>query len=130
MVFSMRSIQEAHALYTGPDFPKLIKAFKAMEMTTNVFNLETGVVTYMSRSGETLESKGIKVTFDIGEVGNYNEALHALQRNQSGESDFDTFCTEIAMAGIYKWVSDLEAMTCAYYDKTEAIIIIEAIPSV
>lgn len=100
MVFSMRSVQEAHALYTGPDFPKLIKAFKAMEMTTNVFNLETGVVTYMSRSGETLESKGIKVTFDIGEVGNY------------------------------KWVSDLEAMTCAYYDKTEAIIIIEAIPSV
>ena len=130
MEFSLASIIEAHKQYTGPDFPKLIKAFKAMGMITNVFNLETGIVTYMNRSGEILESTGIKVEFDICGTGNYEEAVFALQRNQRGDSDFYTFCYEVAKASIYKWVSDLEAMTCSYYDKMGKAIIVENIPSV
>lgn len=130
MEFSLTSIQEAHKLYTGPDFPKLIKAFKSMEMITNIFDLETGIVTYINRSGDILESTGIKVEFDICETGKYEEAIFALQRNQRGESDFYSFCNEVAKAGIYKWVSDLDAMTCSYFDKMEQVIIIENIPSV
>ncbi len=38
MGFSIGSIQEAHRLYTGPDFPKLIKVFKSMGMITNIFD--------------------------------------------------------------------------------------------
>jgi uncharacterized protein YbcV (DUF1398 family) len=130
MEFSIASIQEAHKLYTGPDFPKLIKEFKAMGMVTNIFNLETGIVTYINRSGETLENTGIKVDFDICEAGKFDEAIFALQRNQKGESDFYTFCNEVAKAGVYKWVSDLDEMTCTYFDKTEQVIILESIPSV
>ena len=130
MDFSLSSIKEAHEQYTGPDFPKLIKAFKSMGMVTNVFNIETGIVTYIDGSGKTLENTGIKVGFEICETGNLEDARSALQRNQSGESDFYTFCIEIARAGVYKWVSDLEEMTCTYYDKTEHAIIKEIIPSV
>ncbi len=130
MEFSLVSIQEAHKLYTGPDFPKLIKAFKSMDMITNIFDLETGKVTYVSRSGDTLVSTGIKMKFDTREAGKYEEAIIALQRNQRGESDFYSFCNEVAKAGIYKWVSDLDAMTCSYFDRMEQVVIIENIPSV
>ena len=130
MEFSITSIQEAHKLYTGPDFPKLIKEFKSMGMVTNIFNLETGIVTYINHTGETLEDTGIKVDFDICESGTFEDAIFALQRNQRGESDFYTFCNEIAKAGVYKWVSELDEMTCTYFDKTEQVIIIESIPSV
>ena len=130
MEFSIASIQEAHKLYTGPEFPKLIKAFKSMGMITNIFNLETGIVTYINRSGETLENNGIKVDFDICEAGKFEEAIIALQRNQRGESDFYIFCIEVATAGVYKWVSELDEMTCTYFDKTEQVIIIESIPRV
>jgi len=41
-----------------------------------------------------------------------------------------TFCTEVAQAGIYKWVVNLETMTCNYYDKNENLIISEIIMSV
>ncbi|WP_205245285.1 DUF1398 family protein [Clostridium fungisolvens] len=34
------------------------------------------------------------------------------------------------MAGIYKWVSDLDQMTCSYYDLEEQILIVEKIPTV
>lgn len=129
MEFSIASIREAHKLYTGPDFPKLINVFKSMGMVTNIFNLETGVVTYMNRVGDRLEDVGIQVDFCIGESATYESALLALQRNQKGESDFYTFCNEIAKAGIYKWLINLEKMTCGYYDKSESLIILENIPT-
>lgn len=130
MEFKLKSIQEAHKLYTGPDFPKLIREFKLMGMKTNIYNLETGVVSYLNKAGESIEDQGIKVVFRIDETACYDEALTSLKRNQKGESDFPTFCIEIARAGIYKWVSDLEQMTCSYYDKQENVVIIEDIPTI
>ncbi|MEJ7511945.1 hypothetical protein WL557_12895, partial [Staphylococcus lugdunensis] len=38
MEFTLKSIQEAHEKYTGPDFPKLFKAFKDMGMVSNEVN--------------------------------------------------------------------------------------------
>jgi uncharacterized protein YbcV (DUF1398 family) len=35
----------------------------------------------------------------------------------------------MAQAGVYRWISDLEKMTCSYYDLQENVIIVEAIPS-
>ncbi len=130
MEFSLKAIHEAHKLYTGPDFPKLIREFKSMGMVTNIFNLETGIVIYINNSGSLLEDGGIQVEFEIKSSADYNEALSALQRNQRGETDFPTFCNEIAQAGVYKWISDLEMMTCSYYDKQETIVITETIPTV
>lgn len=129
MEFTSKSIHEAHKLYTGPDFPKLIKEFRLMGMITNSYNLETGIVSYVNETGECIEEKGIEVEFTIEENSFYDKALDALKRNQEGVSDFPTFCIEIARAGIYKWVSDLEKMTCSYYDKKETILISEDIPT-
>lgn len=130
MEFTLESIHQLHKLYTGPDFPKLIQEFKLMGMITNMFNLETGNVTYISDTGEILLDDGIKVDSKIPESATHDIALLALQRNQKGETDFPTFCREIAKAGVYKWVSDLEKMTCSYYDRTENQVIVEDIPKV
>ncbi len=130
MEFTLDAINKAHSLYTGPDFPKLIREFKVMGMVTNIFNLETGVVSYINKEGEYLYGKGFAVDFNIEDRADYETALAALQRNQKGDTNFPTFCIEIAKTGIYKWISDLDKMTCSYYDKQEKIIIEEKIPMV
>jgi len=130
MKFSLESIHKAHQLYTGPDFPKLIREFKLMGMVTNIFNLENGEVTYINQSGDTLKDEGIKINFRIKDVADYEEVLIALKRNQKGESDFFTFCQEMAKAGIYQWISDLNGMTCTYYDKGDNKVVTETIPSI
>ena len=128
MKFTLASIHEAHKLYTGPEFPKLIREFKAMGMVINIYNLESGVVYYQNKTSERLEEKGIEA-LKVSIKSDYSAAFTALKRNQTGESDFPTFCKEIAAAGICKWVSDLEKMTCTYYDKQENAVIEESIPS-
>jgi uncharacterized protein YbcV (DUF1398 family) len=130
MGFSLQAIHEAHKLYTGPDFPKLIREFQSMGILENCHNLETGIVTYIHLDGTRLEEPSMKVDFNIDESANVETALLALRRNQQGVTDFPTFCEEIARAGIYQWVSDLEKMTCSYYDKQDALVIEETIPSV
>lgn len=130
MEFSLESIKKAQKLYTGPDFPKLVKEYRLMGIILNIYNIETGVVNYINNSGDSIKDMGVKVDFDIPESSIYEKAILGLKRNQNGESDFMTFCTEVAQAGIYKWVVNLETMTCSYYDKNENLIISEIIMSV
>jgi uncharacterized protein YbcV (DUF1398 family) len=130
MEFSLQAIQEAHSKYTGPDFPKLIREFKSMGMVTNIYDLSSGMILYVDKDGNSLESQGTKSEVAIAEPSNEEEALAALKRNQTGVTDFPTFCSEMVQAGVYKWVSDLEEMTCSYYDLQEKAIIVEEIPSI
>jgi len=130
MEFTLGAIQEAQMKYTGPDFPKLIREFKLMGMIINIYNLNTGQIVYLNKDGERIEVQGEAVNIEISDPSCHETALTALKRNQVGESDFPTFCIEIARAGVYKWVSDLEQMTCSYYDLKENVVIVENIPTV
>ncbi len=130
MAFTLQAIAEAHAKYTGVDFPKLIREFKLMGMAANTFNLKTGVVTYTSNDGERIEVQGKAVDVPINHTSSGEAANSVLKRHQAGETDFDTFCIEIAGAGVYKWVSNINTMTCSYYDLRESVVVSEAIPAV
>lgn len=130
MEFSLESIHRAQNLFTGPDFPKLVREYRKMGIVTNIYNIEIGLVIYENKNGKQIKDSGIKVNFEIIPSAVYIDALLSLQKNQKGESDFLSFCNEIGKAGIYKWVVNLENMTCNYYDKKETIVISENVPYV
>ncbi|MEY4480158.1 MAG: hypothetical protein RLZZ267_836 [Bacillota bacterium] len=130
MEFSLDNIKDAHATFTGVDFPKLIQVFKQMDMVTNTFNLQSGKVTYVHRAGEQIEVQARAVDEPINATSSSDEAKDILYRHQAGETDFPTFCREIAGAGVYKWVSNMDEMTCSYYDLNDNHVIVEAIPGV
>lgn len=130
MKFYLESIKQAQKLYTGPDFPKLVSEYKIMGIVTNIYNIETGIVSYVNKQQKIIRDTGIKVDVEIPQNSNYEKAILGLKRNQKGESDFITFCREVAGVGIYKWIVDLENMTCNYYDKQENMIISEIIPQI
>jgi uncharacterized protein YbcV (DUF1398 family) len=101
-----------------------------MGMETNSVDLQTGVVTYVHANGDQLEVQGKAVDVPVSEVASVEVGKDVLKRHQAGETDFPTFCVEIAEAGVCKWVSDMRAMTCSYYDLAGNAIIVETIPSV
>lgn len=130
MNFSLEAIKEAHSKFTGVDFSKLIKEFKLMGMVTNSYDVQTGVVLYEHKNGEQIKVQSAAVDIPINRASSKALAQDVLKRHQSGETDFLTFCREIAGAGVYKWISDMEKMTCSYYDLNENVVIAEAIPNV
>ncbi|MGT2926029.1 DUF1398 domain-containing protein [Streptococcus cuniculipharyngis] len=129
-MFTLENINRGHEQFTGPDFPKLIAYFKELGMVENRVNIQSGLVTYRSTTGQLLEKTGYQVTGLVADKVNRDQFLASLRHHQAGQTDFPTFCQETAEAGIYQWVIDLEAMTCSYVDKTGEPVFVEIIPSV
>lgn len=128
-MFTLESILEAHAQFSGPDFPKLLAVFKEMGMVSNQVDIEMGQVTYIAQDDTVLVNDGYKVTSNIADYPNKYQVEADLKRHQAGETDFPTFCEDMAKSGIVGWVIDLEQMTCTYLDKTENAVLVETVPS-
>lgn len=128
MTLSLNKIHQAHQQYTGVDFPKLFKAFKDMGIIVNTVNIEQGETSYIHQDGTEITDESAKVAVPIAQQTHLALVKDILQRHQAGETDFPTFCDEMARAGIYKWHIDIIAGTCAYIDKENQVVITENIP--
>ncbi|MCE5113432.1 DUF1398 domain-containing protein [Staphylococcus aureus] len=128
MAFTLSEIQQAHQQYTGVDFPKLFKEFKDMGMTYNIVNIKDGTATYVHQSEDDIVTSSVKSNHPVAPSSNQSIVQDVLTRHQQGQTDFETFCDEMAEAGIYKWHIDIQAGTCTYIDLKEQAIISELIP--
>lgn len=128
MAFTLSEIQQAHRQFTGVDFPKLFKAFKDMGMTYNIVNIQDGTATYVHQSEDDIVTSSVKSNHPVAPSSNQSIVQDVLTRHQQGQTDFETFCNEMAEAGIYKWHIDIQAGTCTYIDLKEQAIISELIP--
>ncbi|HCY8359358.1 TPA: DUF1398 family protein [Staphylococcus aureus] len=128
MAFTLSEIQQAHQQFTGVDFPKLFKAFKDMVMTYNIVNIQDGTATYVHQSEDDIVTLSVKSNHPVAPSSNQSIVQDVLTRHQQGQTDFETFCNEMAEAGIYKWHIDIQAGTCTYIDLKEQAIISELIP--
>lgn len=128
MAFTLSEIQQAHQQYTGVDFPKLFKEFKDMGMTYNIVNIQDGTATYVHQSEDDIVTSSVKSNHPVAPSSNQSIVQDVLTRHQQGQADFETFCDEMAEAGIYKWHIDIQAGTCTYIDLKEQAIISELIP--
>ncbi|HHC8778508.1 TPA: DUF1398 domain-containing protein [Staphylococcus aureus] len=128
MAFKLSAIQQAHQQFTGVDFPKLFKAFKDMGMTYNIVNIQDGTATYVHQSEDDIVTSSVKSNHPAAPSSNQSIVQDVLTRHQQGQTDFETFCDEMAQAGIYKWHIDIQAGTCTYIDLQEQAIISELIP--
>jgi uncharacterized protein YbcV (DUF1398 family) len=55
-------------------------------------------------------------------------SLHSLSEHQRGLCDYLTLCRLVGELGVAKWVCDLFAMTCSYFDKAGQKTHVELIP--
>ena len=51
-----------------------------------------------------------------------------LSEHQRGLSNYPTLCRLVGEIGVEKWVCDLFAMTCSYFDKSGQKMHVELIP--
>ena len=105
MNFSIEVIKEAHRKFTGVDFPKLIKEFKLMGMLINIYNIQTGLVTYEHKNGEQVKVQSNAVDVPINTMSSTDVAQDVLKRHQAGETDFLTFCIVLGIVeGFTEWL--------------------------
>ncbi len=97
-------------------------------MTYNIVNIQDGTATYVHQSEDDIVTSSVKSNHPVAQKSNKTIVQDVLTRHQQGQTDFETFCDEMAEAGIYKWHIDIQAGTCTYIDLQDQAVISELIP--
>jgi uncharacterized protein YbcV (DUF1398 family) len=128
-MFTIEQIQTALShIRSGADFPAYIQDL----IRLGVIGFETytrdGHSVYVGNNGFRIESAAIYDPLKVSEQSNKSQFQQDLKANQTGKTDFITFCNDSARSGIEKWVVDTAAMICTYYDKAGKEVLVEKIP--
>lgn len=128
-MFTLQQIVSAHALVkSGADFPAYIRDLKQLGVLRYQTFVKDGHTNYFGADGYAINSPSKYAVLTIAEKSNAEKFAIDLKAHQQGQSDYPGFCRQSAEAGVEKWVVDLDALTCTYYDLAGTTMLTEAIP--
>lgn len=128
-MFTIEAIKAAHAkVKTGADYPAYIGEIIAMGVTAYETSVGDGNTTYFGAGSFQIQSGPKYGSIPVSEKSNQAKFQEDLKAHQRGATDFPTFCADSGKSGIEKWVADLSAMTCTYFDKAGTVLVVESIP--
>lgn len=129
MMFTLAQIEAAHSnVESGKGFPTFAKAVQEMGVSKFETYVEDGSTTYYGKDGSQVTSAQQYAPLLIYGIVNPEKFLADLRNHQQGNTDFFHFCKDCADSGIFKWIVDLDAKTCTYYDCEGKSIFEEKIP--
>lgn len=130
-MFTIENIQAAESkIKTGADFPQFIKEIKELGVKRNDVYVSSGLSIYFDDEDNALQvSPEGYPALSINDESSAGKLEHALKIHQQGETDYFTFCKQAADAGVEKWVTDLEEMSCTYLDAEGNELVKETIPT-
>jgi uncharacterized protein YbcV (DUF1398 family) len=128
-MFTLAQIEAAHSnIESGKNFPAFAKAIQEMGVLTFETFVEDGSSTYKGNEDDQVTSAQQYAPLLIYGIVNPTKFLEDLRNHQQGNTDFFQFCKDCADSGIFKWIVNLEAKTCTYYDSAGTAIFEEKIP--
>ncbi|MFZ4455283.1 MAG: DUF1398 domain-containing protein [Bacteroidales bacterium] len=129
MTFTVAQIKAAHAkVKSGADFPQYIRDIRALGVEAFETRVKDSQTVYFGSNGFDSASEPMYDELTIADNTRSVEFVSRLKAHQRGETDYFTFCRDCAESGIEKWVVNLEALTCIYFDKAGNEILTEQIP--
>lgn len=129
-MFTVEQIEKAHKkVKSGADFPKYIQEIKQMGVVSFEIWVKDSHTEYAGKNGYKISSKSQHPERSIANDADKDKFISCLKIHQQGKTDYYTFCTHCAETGIERWVVDLDAMTCIYFDKAGNEILKENIPN-
>lgn len=128
-MFTLAQIDTAHSkVKSGRDFPQFAKTIKELGVSTFETFVEDGSTIYKGNDGYEISSTQQYKPLLIFGIPDSIKFLADLRNHQQGNTDFFQFCKDCADNGVYKWIVDLNAKNCTYYDPKGITVFEEQIP--
>lgn len=127
-MFTIEQIHEAEKkVQSGKDFPQLAKDLKKLGVTRFDVFVINGMATYYGTDDFVVQGSPVYEDLLIEPESSTKALEESIQKHQAGETTYQTFCKEVALAGVERWVVDLEAKTVTYFASEGAEILVEEI---
>ncbi len=128
-MFTIEQIKAAHSKVTsGADFPKYVQDLIQLGVTSYDAYVVDGHTAYFGAADYKVVSAPKYAPLTVAAVSDIATFIQDLKAHQAGKTDYPTFCADCAKNGIEKWVVDMAAMTCTYFDKAGNNVLVEVIP--
>lgn len=128
-MFTEEQIKLAHSkVKSGADFPAYIQDIKKLGVTYYETFVVDGHTDYFGINDYKISTTAKYAPLVIADVSNIEQFKIDIKAHQQGKTDYPTFCTDCAKAGLEKWSVSMDKMTCTYYDKAGNKILVEGIP--
>jgi len=130
-MFTINQIKETHSkVKSGADFPQYIQNLIDLGLIGYDHYVCDGHSKYYGKDNFQIQSEVKYALLEIAPTGNIEALKDALKIHQAGGTDYLTFCSQSAEAGVEKWTLDMKKMTCVYYDKNGFEMLTEVVPTV
>jgi uncharacterized protein YbcV (DUF1398 family) len=130
-MFTEQQLKAAHSkVKTGADFPAYISEIKGLGLLRYEFWVDNGRTIYYGGNNHVIATEAKYPEQDISTKSSADELRHIIAIHQQGQTDFITFCRQVAEAGVEKWVIDTSLMTCTYYNLKNEVMVSESIPEI
>ena len=113
---------------TGAAFPALIRELKGAGVTCYDHLIATGANIFRGSNGSTLTLDKMGPACPVNDRPDVESLKRIISEHQRGLSDYPMLCRLVGEVGVAKWVCDLFAMTCSYFDKSGQKMHVELIP--
>jgi len=122
-------MKAAHAkVKTGTDFPAYVKEIKQLGLLRYEYLVRNGKTIYYGANNFQVSSEAIYTEKVISIISSPAAVKQIIAEHQQGKTDFLTFCTNVADAGVEKWMVDTQNMLCSYYNLDGNTMVAEPIP--
>ncbi len=127
-MFTLQQMKAAHAkVKSGADFPAYVREIKQLGLVHYDFMVRDGRTVYHGTNAFQISSNSIYAEKTISDKPSPAVVRQIIAEHQQGKSDFLTFCSLVADAGVEKWVVNTQAMLCSYYDLSGNSMVMEPI---
>lgn len=109
----------------GADFPQLVRDLKARGVVEFDTLVVDGGTQYHGAQGFSIAAPGLYPPLDIQPIGSSEQLRHAIKIHQAGQTDYPTFCVQVAAAGVEKWTVHCLEQTVTYFDGQGKVMLVE-----
>jgi len=128
-MFTVEQIKAAHSkVKSGADFPAYIKEIKALGVQSYETYVTDGHTDFYGTGDYKTSSVPRYDALTITAKSHAEQFRADLKAHQQGQTNYPTFCSDCAKSGVEKWVVQMDAMTCTYFDQNGNELLKEHIP--
>lgn len=128
-MLTIDQINAAHSkVKSGADFPQYIRDLEALGVSRYDMLVEDGLIIYRGPGEFTLQAGPKYKPQAVADTASAGQLQAALTIHQQGQTNYLTFCTQAAEAGVARWTTDVIRKEVAYFDKQGNTVLSEPIP--
>ena len=104
------------------DFPQFLTQLKQNDISYYIYFVATGNVKIVTTSDSYVSMKSDRSLIKVSAGGSSHLARMAAKRHFTGITPFEQYCRELARAGVFKWVVDVNEVNRSYWSKDNQLL--------